>query len=270
MGKYTKISWCDATFNPWIGCTKVSPGCDHCYAENLNHRWGQDNWGVRKDRRRTTANNWKKPVSWNAQAEAAGVRRKVFCASMADVFDNAVPDEWRLDLWQLIRETPWLDWILLTKRIGNVKDMLPDDWGEGYPNVWLCITVVDQKEAERDIQKFLDVPAVVHGLSIEPQLGPITLTRVIRFEDDWAYCDNALTGFQATKCGGWDGPKIDWVITGAESGHGARPYNEDWARALRDQCSGSHTAFFYKQRIEDGRKIETPVLDGRRWMEFPE
>lgn len=269
MGANTKIAWADDTFNPWIGCQNVSPGCDHCYAEALNKRWGKDNWGPGKDRRLTTKANWKKPVKWHREAEAAGVRRRVFCASMADVFDNAVPEAWRFALWELIKETPWLDWILLTKRIGNVKAMLPEDWGDGYPNVWLCITVVNQEEAERDVQKLIDIPATVRGLSVEPQIGPIDLTKLIRYQDGWAFCDNALTGFRATKVGGWHEPKIDWVITGAESGPGRRDYDEDWARALRGQCSGTQTAFFYKQHIENGRKVETPELDGRTWTEFP-
>lgn len=257
MGENTKIAWADDTFNPWVGCQKVGPGCDHCYAETLNKRYGHDNWGAGKARRRTTAANWRKPIKWNREAEAAGKRRKVFCASMADVFDNAVPDEWRDDLFALIRETPWLDWILLTKRIGNVAKMLPADWGSGYPNVWLCITVVNQEEYDRDLLKLAAVPAAVRGLSVEPQLGPIDLALMGTLPRDlgWGYTDVAAA--------------VDWVITGAESGHGARPYDEDWARSLRDQCSGYPTAFFYKQRIENGRKVETPELDGRRWTEFP-
>ncbi len=244
MAANSKIAWTDSTFNPWIGCTKVGPGCDNCYAEALNKRFGHNNWGSGVARRRTGAANWKGPRRWDREAVASGIRRKVFCASMADVFDNEVPPTWRADLFDLIRETPNLDWIILTKRIGNVAGMLPADWGDGYPNVWLLITVVNQDEADRDIPKLLETPAAVWGLSIEPQ----------------------LEGFYI---GLGDVATLDWIITGAESGPNARPYNEDWARDLRDWCQKTGTAFFYKQKIHNGKKVETPELDGRRWMEFP-
>lgn len=263
MGADTKIAWADDTFNPWIGCMKISPGCDRCYAESLNKRWGKKNWGPGIPRRRTSPANWKKPIKWNKEAEAAGIRRKVFCASMADVFDNAVPDEWRSDLWQLIRGTPWLDWILLTKRIGNVKKMLPADWEEGYSNVWLCITIVNQDEAERDIQKLIAIPAMVRGLSIEPQLELIELNCQYCGTSSDAHSIDCPATNRALMVG------IDWIITGAESGHGARLYNEEWTRSLRDQCQTAGIPFFYKQRIESGRKVETPELDGRIWTQFP-
>ncbi|MEC9266681.1 MAG: phage Gp37/Gp68 family protein [Pseudomonadota bacterium] len=240
MGENTKISWTDHTFNPWWGCQKVGPGCDHCYAESLDKRTGGAHWGPGALRRRTSAVNWNKPRRWQKEAVKNGRRYRVFCASMADVFDNAVPTEWRGDLWQLIRETPALDWLLLTKRIGNVASMLPPDWNNGWKNVWLLATVVTQAEADRDVPKLTRLPAAVHGLSIEPQIENIIVPQ-----------------------------RVDWIITGAESGHGARPYSEDWARSLRDQSAAMGAAFFYKQRIEGGRKIETPELDGQRHVAWP-
>ena len=241
MGANTKISWADHTFNPVWGCTKVGPGCTQCYAEALDRRTGGDHWGPGKPRRRTSEKNWNEPRRWNRQAEKTGVRPKIFCASMADVFDNEWPSEWRTDLWALIRETPNLCWLLLTKRSGNVPKMLPDDWGDGWPHVWLGATVVNQEEADRDVSKLRAVPATIRFLSIEPMLAPITP----------------------------DLEKIDWTIVGAESGPKRRPMNEDWVRSLRDQCAAAGTAFFYKQNIINGQKVECPTLDGRQHIEFP-
>jgi len=245
MGENTAIEWADDTFNPWIGCTKVGPGCDNCYAEaqDKHRQWTPDGWGKGKPRHRTAKSTWRNPLKWNREAEAAGVRRRVFCASLADVFDNGAPNVWRSMLFDLIRATPWLDWILLTKRIGNVEKMLPADWGEGYPNVWLMITVIDQLEADRDIPKLINTPARVRGLSIEPQLGPVDIED---YKQD-----------------------LDWVLSGGESGAYRRPYHEDWTRILRDQCVLAGIAFLYKQRIDNGKKIKTPELDGRRWIQFP-
>ena len=183
MAENTKIEWTDHTFNPWIGCTKVSPGCDHCYAENLmDTRMGVASWRPGAERVRTKDANWKMPLRWNAQADAFmaqhGRRQRVFCASLADVFDNAVDPQWRADLFDLIAATPNLDWLLLTKRIGNVGNMLPVpfDFDKHYPNVWIGATIVNQVEADRDIPKLLDVPARVRFLSMEPLLGPVDLT----------------------------------------------------------------------------------------------
>lgn len=188
MAENTAIEWADHTFNPWTGCTKVSPGCDHCYAEAWAKRSGTVRWGASEPRRRTTAANWRLPIKWNAQAEREGRRFRVFCSSLADVFDNAVPEAWRVDMLRLIAETPNLDWLLLTKRIGNAYTMMVeafragwpghgglwDRWPELFRNVWLGATVVDQAEADRDVPKLLAVPARVRFLSIEPMLGPIS------------------------------------------------------------------------------------------------
>jgi protein gp37 len=235
MAENSNIEWTDHTFNPWIGCTKVSPGCDHCYAERrMDTRLHRVQWGAGNPRVRTKT--WGDPVRWNKQHEVFfaqhGRRQRVFCASLADVFDNEVPQAWRDDLYGLIAKTPNLDWLLLTKRIGNARLMLPATWSCGatqpWPNVWIGATVVNQEEADRDIPKLDATPAHVRFLSIEPMLGPID----IRFEILWG-------------AGSRNG--IDWVICGGESGHGARPMHPAWARSLRDQCAAAGVPFFFKQ-----------------------
>ena len=145
----SKIEWTDHTFNPWMGCQHVSPGCDHCYAEAMmDHRFSKVEWGPHGRRKLTSEENWKQPRRWNAEArefkEKYGYRPRVFCASLADVFDNQVPKEWRVDLFALIRECRRLDWLMLTKRPQNIVKMLPKDWGGGYRNVWLGVTAEDQ------------------------------------------------------------------------------------------------------------------------------
>ena len=265
MSANTKIEWCDHTFNPWEGCQKTSPGCDNCYAEARNARFGGGtaiNFGPGAPRRRTSAANWALPKRWNAQADAFmalhGRRQRVFCASLADVFDNAVDPQWRADLFGLIQQTPNLDWLLLTKRIGNVRGMLAE-LAHGsdpdltlldmmpLPNVWIGATIVNQAEADRDIPKLLQVPARVRFLSMEPLLGPVDLTSLR--PQLFAAKANALSGVWK-----WDGgprttesPPLDWVIVGGESGPNARPMHPDWARSLRDQCAAAGVPFLFKQ-----------------------
>jgi protein gp37 len=268
MTQNTKIEWADHTFNPWWGCTKISPACDNCYAAALDKRTGGDHWGANQPRKRTSAKNWLQPVKWNKQAEAFfaehGRRQRVFCASMADVFDNTVDPQWRADLFSLIATTPNLDWLLLTKRIGNVTSMVPAEFlagspSEGIPaNVWLGATICNQEEADRDIPKLLAVPAAKRFLSVEPMLGAIDLTAILH-----------ATGYGASPCTGCgevvtrntldgstaclqacDGPTLaalDWVIVGGESGPGARPMHPDWARSLRNQCAAASVPFLFKQ-----------------------
>ena len=251
MAENTQIEWCDATFNPWIGCTKVSPGCDHCYAEvSTPSRVQKISWGPGAPRRRTSVANWRKPLAWNA-AHAKffaehGRRQRVFCASLADVFDNEVSAQWRMDLMRLIEKTPNLDWLLLTKRIGNAADMLETAvrginhgrWGwtdNVFPNVWIGATIVNQEEADRDIPKLLSTPAAVRFLSMEPLLGPVHLDQ---FHPSRAPADPTLL----------DG--IDWIIVGGESGPKARPMHPDWPRSLRDQCAAANVPFLFKQHGE--------------------
>lgn len=236
MAENSKIEWTDHTFNPWEGCQKVGPGCDHCYAETRNARFagGQAvNWGPGAMRRRTSAATWRKPLAWNAaHAEffaEHGRRQRVFCASLADVFDNAVDRTWRRDLFDLVELTPNLDWLLLTKRIGNVARMLPThDWA-ARGNVWLGATIVDQAEADRDIPKLLVVPARRRFLSMEPLLGPVDLGPATR-----------LAAFHGAEV-------LDWVIVGGESGASARPMHPAWATSLRDQCRTAGVPFLFKQ-----------------------
>lgn len=221
MGEVTAIEWTDHTFNPWIGCTKVSPACDNCYAaEMMDTRYGRVEWGAGKARSRTAPSNWKQPRAWNRKAEAAGTRPFVFCASLADVFDNEVDALWRHDLFALIAETPHLVWLLLTKRIGNVISMSP----YGLPaNVAVGATMANQMEYDRDRMKLAKVkeslgPLFTFG-SFEPLLGPIILDK------------NAP----------------DWVIVGGESGKNARHMDINWARSLRHQSISLGRVFNFKQ-----------------------
>lgn len=246
MAETSKIEWTDATFNPWIGCTKVSPGCDHCYAEQQDrHRgWTPEGWGG--PRRRTSAEYWKQPLKWDRAAARQGERRRVFCSSLADVFDNQVDASWRTDLWNLIAATPHLVWLLLTKRPQNIKKMLPENWGGGYPNVWLGTTVENQAEADRRIPHLLAVQARVRFLSCEPLLGAVNL-RHLRPVDLPVEID-ALTGTHGvSRPHRGSNTRLDWVIVGGESGKGARPMRPDWARSLRDQCAAAGVPFFFKQ-----------------------
>lgn len=249
MAETSAIEWTDSTFNPWIGCTKVSPACDHCYAEvSTPSRTLHVVWGPKEERRRTSASNWNLPLRWNAQHDEFfakhGRRRRVFCASLADVFDNAVDPAWRIDLFKLIADTPNLDWLLLTKRIGNVRTMCQSDglmFDMLADRVWLGATIANQQEANRDIPKLLETPARVRFLSMEPLLGPVDLRKVPLPDGD--SLGTALDS-QCTATG------IDWVIVGGESGTHARPMHPDWARGLRDQCAAAGVPFLFKQHGE--------------------
>jgi protein gp37 len=238
MSEKSNIEWTSSTFNPWRGCTKVGPGCDHCYAERDAHRFGTA-WGPGAERRFFGDDHWNKPRLWNAKAakeQAADptAQWRVFCASMADVFDNEAPQEVRARLWALIRETPNLTWLLLTKRIGNVAKMLPADWGAGYQNVWLGISVVNQEEADRDIPKLLRTPARLRWLSMEPLLGPVGIGEYLP-GDRWESSEEPMQD------------ALDWIVVGGESGPHARPMHPDWARSLRDQCAAAGVPFLFKQ-----------------------
>jgi protein gp37 len=254
MGKDSAIQWTDHTFNPWWGCQRVSPGCENCYAEAFDHRLGRDDWGPKAQRRFFGEKHWAEPEKWNRATE----RQRVFCASMADVFeDRRDLDSQRARLWTLIHKTPQLDWQLLTKRPENMTAMLP--WGNGMPwlNVWCGTTVEDEKRAAERIPALRDVPAKVRFLSMEPLLGPVDLT------------------------GRLDG--IDWVICGGESGFGARPFDLAWARSIRDQCRDAGVAFFCKQlgansvwpldeaarSVYRSGRIRLKDLHGGDWDEWP-
>ncbi|HEY7195543.1 MAG TPA: DUF5131 family protein [Gemmatimonadales bacterium] len=246
MAEGSAIAWTHNTFNPWIGCVKVSDGCKHCYAETLvTGRMGRPGlWGpasAGKKRARTSASNWKKPLAWNRAAQKAGAATRVFCASLADVFEEH-PDleAVRPELWALIRATPYLWWQLLTKRPENLARMLPSDWGKGYPNVWLGTSIEDMRVAHRT-RPLIDVPATVRFISYEPAIGPLD--------------DLDLLG-------------IDWVIYGGESGPGYRPEDKAWARSMKQKCDARKIAFFHKQSA--ALRTEMGItLDGKLVRDYP-
>jgi protein gp37 len=311
VGKDSSIEWTDHTFSPWWGCTKVSEGCTHCYADTLSRRFGHDVWGPKAPRRFFGDKHWQEPLKWNKQADADGVRRRVFCASMADVFErHMLPNVQsqltmaRSRLWELIEQSPHLDWLLLTKRPENIREMVPVRWLHEVPaNVWYGTSTENQEQADTRIPELLKVPAVVRFLSAEPLLGPIDLS-YNRFclrlglgppnPPDWQrkrYVNPMIHG-------------IHWVIAGGESGPGARPMHPDWARSLRDQCTAAGVAFHFKQHGEWigvdqldafmrpgetvpagtreylftdgticfrlGKQQAGRLLDGHEWNEFPE
>ena len=272
MAKNSNIEWTHHTFNPWWGCQKVSPACKHCYAQTWAKRCGgSDLWGSRSKRRFFTDRHWNDPIKWDQKARESGVRERVFCASMADVFEKRSElDIHRERLWKLIDLTPNLDWLLLTKRIEEVESLVP--WSNSWPkNVWLGTSVENQEYAEQRIDLLLATNAKIKFLSCEPLLGELNIEHQL---------DN-----------------IDWVIAGGESGGKSRPTNPEWLRKLRDQCSNSNTAFHFKQwgnwfpidsstelnyknkkvkaiggaieMVNVGKKAAGRILDGREWNEFP-
>lgn len=274
MGKNSKIQWTHHTFNPWWGCTKVSPACKHCYAETWSRRGGSKLWGTAAGRRFFGDNHWREPVRWNRESEKSRERKRVFCASMGDVFEaRADLDPWRRRLWALIKDTPWLDWLLLTKRPANIEMMVP--WRSVWPqNVWLGITAETQELVQQRIPILIRQPAAVKFVSCEPLLGPVELTQ-------------------------WLENRINWVIVGGESGRSARPMHPSWVRSLRDQCLSTGIPFHFKQwgcwrpleehnnfrlltiQLEDPdgefvtlarreKSANGRELDGRTWDDVPE
>ena len=241
MAQDSKIEWTDATFNPWWGCTKVSDGCKFCYAHTIANRFGHEIWGPGATRRTFGENHWREPLRWNRRAQDNGERTRVFCASMADVFDPEAPTEERERLWQLIRDTPNLDWQILTKRPHLIAQDLPSDWEDGYPNVWLGTSVEDERVVNR-IEALTNVPAIVHFLSLEPLIGPISQL--------------PLEG-------------IEWAIVGGESGPGARPMNAQWVEDIRLQCETENVPFFFKQWGGVRKKQFGRELNGRFYDEMP-
>lgn len=293
MAERSRIAWTRSTFNPWIGCTKVSPGCDHCYASvSTPARTMGIQWGAGQARRRTSPANWKLPMRWNEAApHTTFAGRKgfwpVFCSSLADVFDNEVPAEWRRDLFDLIAETPNLTWLLLTKRIGNAEDMinaaLLDDgplWP--WPNVWLGATIVNQEEADRDVPKLLEVPAAKRFVSYEPALGPVDFTRVCDRSTRKALWINSIEARDANpaheflvKTLGPDYPytRLDWIIVGGDSdqrGMRARPFDLEWARSTVRQCKVAGVPVFIKQAGSFVTDRNDADFDGSHASAWPE
>ncbi len=277
MGQETRIGWCHHTFNPWWGCVEVSPECAHCYARTFDKRVGGDHWGVDAPRRFFGDAHWAEPFKWDRAAKAAGERRRVFCASMADVFeDRRDLDDPREQMWALIRATPNLDWLLLTKRPQNFSTMLPWDWGTGYRNVWLGVTAGLQWTAAERIPILRETPAVMRFVSCEPMLESVSMTDFLPGVPlapgkAWADCLCLEIAPSDCPCVVCEVRGIDWVIIGAESGAKNRPMEEGWARALKDEVVASGAKVFLKQFADNrGRAIHLPVLDGRQWAEFPE
>lgn len=245
MSEKTKIQWCDHTFNPWIGCTKVSPGCTMCYAEvSTPSRVRGIEWGAGKTRQRTSPANWKEPLRWNKAAAGKAIRPRVFCASLSDWLDDEVPIEWLADLIRLIYDTPHLDWLLLTKRPENFFSRMRAAWDVGVDhgaadawlwnwmmsktapaNVWIGTTAEDQLRADQRLPELIKIPAVVRFVSVEPMLGVIDFT----------------SHFLRARGG------LHWAIFGGESGRNARHCDVGWIRSAGTQCRIYHVAPFVKQ-----------------------
>lgn len=320
MAGTTSIEWADATWNPTVGCTKVSPGCDNCYAETLVNRFAGHNKGfpnrfdvmtLRGEDHLTLPLRWQKP-------------KRIFVNSLSDLFHQDVPDEFIARVFAVMALAPRHTFQLLTKRHGRMRALLNSElfrrqmydalvaldyaWINAnqvaWPltNVWLGVSVEDQKRADLRIPALLDTPAAVRFLSCEPLLGPITFrwAKWQPFSDDPNVWNNELDGLR----------RLDWVIVGGESGPGARPMRPDWARSIRDQCQAAGVPFLFKQwgnwvevegeaRLSDrwvnpdgsqvevvsataanvhrgavvmrnvGKKAAGRVLDGRTWDEYP-
>lgn len=289
MGDTTKIEWADATFNPWVGCTKVSAGCKNCYAErDMDKRRGFARWGPGQERVRTSEANWRKVLTWERNAARTGTRPRVFCASLADWLDaDGVPGQWLTDLLTLIALTPNLTWMLLTKRPSCWEDRMHDavratespwlttlsmkagkpagdlvasHWLDGSPprNVWVGCTVEDQENTAR-IAWLADIPAFTRFLSCEPMLGPIDLEAVPSFLPSYDEHGSPIGGSHP----------IHWVICGGESGPGFRPMEWTWAVSLQDQCERSGVAFFFKQHAGLRPKELGRELNGVIWNQLP-
>lgn len=275
MGENSKIAWTDHTFNPWWGCAKVSDGCKNCYAESFDKRLAGNtyvtHWGIDAPRRFFGEKHWNKPLLWNEKAEKEEQRMRVFCASMADVFEinhnpeiNRQMNNARSKLFfDIIPNTPCLDWLILTKRPENIFSLGTDAAGcifdlylADYPNVWLGATMAKQQD-EWVIGQLAQTPAKVMFLSLEPMLEPIDLIA----KD---YQSSAIYPYKNDK-------KIDWVIVGGESGSGCRPFEWDWARSIRDQCADAGVPFFMKQGGGHPNKREKleDIPEDLRVREFP-
>jgi protein gp37 len=295
--KNSKIEWTHHTFNPWWGCSKVSAACTHCYAETFAKRTGHDVWGPGKPRRFFGPNHWEQPIKWDEAAAKAGERQRVFCASMADVFEDYLgPDrdtliDTRRALFNLIKQTPNLDWLLLTKRPENVLQMTPAWVLHFFPeNIWVGTTVENQEQAKKRIPELLKIPANVRFLSCEPLLGEVNLTEQTIFGSKNLLDEPIQTNVGRTKTGAIK-KGVHWIICGGESGPGARPMHPQWARSLRDQCQAANVPFFFKQwgewasicaGLNDsadwegmtlkrvGKARAGRLLDGKEWNEFPQ
>jgi len=233
MSNRTIIAWTEHTWNPWRGCTKISPGCAHCYMFTAQERYGRDPSVV------TRTSKWRDPHRWEKAAKAANRRELVFTCSWSDWFHEDA-DGWRPEAWDVIRACPHLDFQILTKRHERIADHLPPGWGAGYPNVWLGVSIENDKFVHR-ADTLRTIPAAVRFISAEPLLGPVPSLD--------------LTG-------------IDWLIVGGESGAGFRPMHVDWVRALHQRAKNHGTAFFFKQSAAPRTEMGIE-LDGQIVREYP-
>lgn len=241
MGEVTGISWCDHTFNPWWGCTRVSPGCVNCYAETFDRRTGGDHWGPGKPRREFGDKHWREPLKWDAQHRKEGTIGKVFCASMADIFDEEVPEAWRQRLWGLVRQTNNLVWQFLTKRVNGYWDMPGDIMCSGH--VWKGFTAEDQERYDERWNEMRRWPGIV-WVSYEPAIGPLTSFRTVA--------------------------KPRWFVFGGESGPHRRPCEESWAANLLRECREYGIPFFMKQMsAATPAKGKALIPEHLRVQEFP-
>lgn len=282
MAENSKIGWTDHTYNPWIGCQRVSPGCDNCYAEQLATRRLGVAWGPGAERRRVQPKTRRAPFGWHRAAAKRLAeweerplgdttpkprRPRVFCASLADIWDKEAEVEWLVDTLEMIRLTPSLDWLLLTKRPQNIGRRMESAilwaenagleslaqwlvaWAAGKPpaHVWLGTTAENQEEANRRIPHLLAARAAVRFLSCEPLLGPLNLRSIDLPGGQSEVLPLGAGWLNRLEAGEVEGPRIDWVIAGGESGHGARLMDLGWARSLRHQCAAAGVAFFMKQ-----------------------
>ncbi len=244
MGKDTAIGWCDATFNPWWGCTRVSPGCERCYAESFANRIGQDIWGPTTPRRFFGENHWNEPLRWDAKARADGVRRRVFCASMADICEDR--DDlryWRDRLIQVVQHTRHLDWLFLTKRPENYVPLFGAGFFQANPHVWPGFTAENQEQLEKRVAHVLALPGRgTKWISAEPLLSSID------FEPSgalWPLCRSTKEDHDG---GMWcDEPSIEWVVVGLESGDGYRDVGIEPLVSIVEQCRAAQVACYVKQ-----------------------
>lgn len=273
MGEHSAIEWTNATVNFWWGCTKVGPGCDHCYAEALSTRFGESIWGQGAPRRKIKGaiglihrldNDY---ADWAADHECRllgphdTLRRRVFIQSMSDLFDLEVPLEWFAEAWKHILACNRIDIQIVTKRVSAIEKRLAAIGYEGWPShVGLIATVCNQDEAERDVPRLLDIKTARDipwvGLSIEPLLGAIDLTRIplkgvldpfdALAGSTWCRLSDG-TRFVAAPKGHFRKNFLDWIIVGGESGRNARPMHPEWACTLRDQCAKAGVPFLFKQ-----------------------
>lgn len=263
MGENSKIAWTDHTFNPWIGCQKVSAGCENCYAERQNetYKW-VPKWGGYYHR--TSEANWKKPIQWAKQAVKDKVIRRVFCASLADVFDPNVPDEWLHNLWGLIDHTATiggLEWLILTKRPENILDLIPPIFNHPDYPIRMGVTAENQEMANNRIQELLNSWSGKNFVSYEPALELIDFEPFLQYEP---FTESYKMNFGLSEFEG-----IHWIICGSESGTNARLFDIDWARSVRNQCQKAGIPFFLKQMPVNGKLTVLPELDGKIWNEFP-